>query len=201
MSSADSRYGYNFNSIVPHPDVAPLRCRSAESGYRNVYLHRYRDQMRDAGAPRFVAKVKMNGVLQRIKGSAGPCAHVVALHVVCWYRDRFGERWREAIRGRHLCPKKHRPRSDEELSPVRAVESKALGGWRADVYEFGAPVAVAGRRKAGHRADPVDAPGNCLVGKGPRLLVFPDKAGAEWAARRWVYERYGLFAPLCVWRG
>lgn len=190
MSSAETPYGYNFDSIVPHPDVALLRCENTESRYRNVYLHRYRDQVRDSGAPRFVAKVKVNGILQRIKGSAGPCAHVVALHVVCWYRERYGERWREALKGRHLRP-----------SAVRAVESKALGGWRADVYEFGRPVAVAGRRKPGHRADPIDTPDNCLVGSGPRLLAFPDKAGAEWAAQRWIDKRFGLFAPACVWKG
>lgn len=195
MSSAESPHGYNFQSIVPHPDTRLLRCDSAASGYRNVYLHRYCDQWRDTGEPRFVAKVKVGGRLMRIRGSAGPCAHVVALYVLCWYRDRYGARWRDAIQGRHLRP-----------AAVLAVRSRRLRGWRCRVWEWGAPVEVTGYRMAGRLGDRYDTANNVRVcarhwSRPGRALVFRTRAEAErFALRVWSAQRWGLFSESALWR-
>lgn len=74
-------------SLVPSAEVAVLRCRSAVSGYRNVY---------ESGR-HYVAKVKIRGILRIIPGSRHSQPHVVARHVVNWYKKRFGANWLAAI--------------------------------------------------------------------------------------------------------
>lgn len=77
-------------SLVPSPEVDCLRCHTAASGFRNVYVSgRY-----------YVAKVKEGGVLRTIPGSRSAQAHQCALHVVAWYKARFGRGWEWAIRRR-----------------------------------------------------------------------------------------------------
>ena len=117
--------------------------------------------------------------------------HQAALHVVAWYRQRFGERWRELI-----APS---ARNRGKLAPWSVWYSESRGGWCARVWEFGAPVEVTGRRKAGHAASPFDAADACRLGRG-RLLVFADRPAAERAVRRWIYTRWGVLAPVVVYR-
>lgn len=192
-SPPDNCYGYNFDSIVPHADTALLRCRSAESGYRNVYCHRYRDQKR-SDVPRYEGCVKFDGVKFRLKGSRSPHPHVCALHVLCWYRDRFGARWREVLLGRHLRP-----------PAIEATYCEESGGWVVSVWEFGKVVGVRGVRLRGKRRAKYDRPDNVRV-RGHqwkrlgRLLVFPTEADALHFADVWLARRWGLVAPFVAWR-
>ena len=77
-------------SILPESGIELLRCHRAASGYRSVYR---------SGAG-FVAKVREGGVLLTILGSQSDSAHQAARHVIEWYRDRFGGRWKTAIGSR-----------------------------------------------------------------------------------------------------
>ena len=131
--------------------------------------------------------------LYRIRGSACEYPQQAALHVVAWYRERFGDQWKEAASRRAL-----RPRA------VR-VWQDSTGGWRACVWEFGRRMEVSGVRKAGHAHAVVDEAGNCHLRQRDwrtfgRALVFGSRAEAEAAVEVWLKTRWGALAGAAVWR-
>jgi hypothetical protein len=187
---------YDVRSIVPHPDVAVLRCRTARSGYRNVYRHHGRED-------RWVARVKANGCLVRTRGSACPLPHQAALHVVQWYQERYGAEWKEAVARRGLRP---------GLADVSSIwHSERHGGWLARVWECGRPVELTGRRKRRLARAAFDTAGNAgnagnvnLRGRDwrtpGRLLVFATEAQAKAAVAVWVRLRWGRRGGGGLWR-
>lgn len=174
-------------SIVPDPDVQFLRSGAAESGFLNVY------RCTSARGDRWCAKVKTAGRLMRIGGSAAPLAHQAALHVVRWYRARYGARWREAV-----------SRRKTRLQPYRVWHDAAAGGYRAHVWEFGEIVPVTGRRRPGRSARH-DSLANCEL-RGPRWrdpgrpLVFASRAAAQAAVEAWAVLWWGSYPHLAMWR-
>jgi hypothetical protein len=107
--------------LVPAADVDALRCHTAASGFRNVYLSRN---------GHFVAKVKEGGRLYTVPGSRHPTPQQSACYVVAWYKARFGARWREAARVRKRLPWR---------------VWRAPGGWTLSVWSDGRPALVGGR--------------------------------------------------------
>lgn len=176
------------SSILVHPDVLALKSAAAESGFRNVY------RCTSAREPRWCAKIKTGGRLQRIPGSASPLAHQAALHVVRWYQSRYGARWREAA-----------SRRKARLKPFRVWLDERCSGWRAEVWEFGRPVPVTGRRRRGYRAQPHDALTTSDL-RGPRwtdrgrLLAFATAEEARAAVDAWAALWWGRHAYLAMWR-
>jgi hypothetical protein len=103
--------------------VDALRCITAASGFRNVY---------ESGRF-FVAKVKYGGRLRTLRGSRSLHAHQAAAHVVRWYKDNFGNRWRAALANR-------------KRRYWRVSRSRKYGGWIVTVWGNGKAVTVDGGR-------------------------------------------------------
>lgn len=174
------------NSILPDPDIDLLRSSAAESGFRNVY------RCTSARDDRWCAKIKYGSRLRRIPGSAGPLAHQAALHVLHWYRERYGARWAEAVRRRKA-----------RLKPYDLRHTAR--GWAVDVWEFGRPVPLCGRRKPGRTGQKHDSLTNCDL-QGPRWaepgrpLAFATRERAAAAVAVWAQLWWGDHARLALWR-
>ncbi len=120
-------------SIIPLKDIDALRCHTARSGFRNVYLNR----------STYFAKVKIRGVLQTIGSAMLP--HQAAQIVAAWYRDRFGERWHEVLRRR-------------KQNPWKVTYSRKYAGFVLTLWEFGAATLVVPLTREGKPDRRIDRP-------------------------------------------
>jgi hypothetical protein len=111
-------------SILPSPLIDPLRCRTARSGFRNVY----QCGTNEYGVPVWKGRVKLGQRLRHLRGSASTLPHVAALAVARWYAATFGPRWPELVRT-----------NQRRENPWRVWYSPARGGWLARVWIRGAP--------------------------------------------------------------
>jgi hypothetical protein len=154
--------------------IGPLRCRTAESGFRNVYRHR----IDPAGNPVWVARVKLGGCLYNIPGSRSTQPHVTARFVARWYAETFGDNWRAVLATR-------------KINPFQIRESKRFGGFIAAVWVIGnrEEVVVMQRLKR-NRWRPTE-----------KIAVFETREDARRGIRRYLLLRYGLFASVVAWKG
>lgn len=164
-------------SVESPPDsvlLAPLRCRSAESGYRNVYRHKRG----------WVAKVKRGGRLMMLRGSASPNPREAARHVAAWYAREYGPQWAELFR--------RRQRRDGRA--VVVSHSKLFGGFFAVAWVCGVrtPVEHLARLPRRFGRDRWTPTG--------RLAVFPTAGEARANVRRYLARVWGVFAECVLWR-
>jgi hypothetical protein len=158
--------------------VAPLRCRSSASGFRNVYL----SDTGGEGVQIYKARVKRGGALLNLPGSASPTAIRCAVHVARWYQGEFGPQWASVLAAR-------------KINPFEIRESKLFGGFIAVAYVLGerTPIERLVRLPRRFGKDRWQT----LPGQ---YEVFQSREAAKEGMRRYLRRLFGVFSGVVLWR-